>query len=43
MPQTDRMQKLQAMLEKDAGDPFLLFAMGNWRRSVNLLITDSVR
>ena len=28
MPPTDRMQKLQAMLEKDAGDPFLLFAMG---------------
>jgi Tfp pilus assembly protein PilF len=29
MPQTtDRMQKLQSMLEKDAADPFLLFAMG---------------
>jgi Tfp pilus assembly protein PilF len=29
MPQTtDRMQKLEAMLAKDAGDPFLLFAMG---------------
>jgi Tfp pilus assembly protein PilF len=25
---TDRMQKLAAMLEKDASDPFLLFAMG---------------
>jgi Tfp pilus assembly protein PilF len=25
---TDRMTKLAAMLEKDASDPFLLFAMG---------------
>ena len=25
---TDRMQKLQSMLEKDPGDPFLYFAMG---------------
>ena len=28
MQTTDRMQKLQTMLEKDATDPFLLFAMG---------------
>ena len=28
MPTTERMQKLQAMLDKDATDPFLLFAMG---------------
>lgn len=28
MQTTDRIQKLQAMLAKDAGDPFLLFAMG---------------
>lgn len=25
---TERMQKLQSMLAKDASDPFLLFAMG---------------
>ena len=28
MQSTDRMQKLQAMLEKDGKDPFLPFAMG---------------
>ena len=28
MQTTERMEKLRAMLEKDAGDPFLLFAMG---------------
>ena len=25
---TERMQKLQSMLDKDGGDPFLLFALG---------------
>jgi tetratricopeptide (TPR) repeat protein len=28
METTDRMQKLLGMIERDAGDPFLLFAMG---------------
>jgi tetratricopeptide (TPR) repeat protein len=28
MQTTERMEKLRAMLEKDGGDPFLLFAMG---------------
>ena len=28
MQTTERMQKLQTMLAKDASDPFLLFAMG---------------
>src|SRR4051812_44694462 len=28
MATTQRMEKLRAMLDKDAGDPFLLFAMG---------------
>jgi tetratricopeptide (TPR) repeat protein len=28
MATTERMEKLRGMLERDAGDPFLLFAMG---------------
>lgn len=34
MQTTDRMQKLQSMLDKDASDPFLTFAMGMEHKKV---------
>ena len=35
MQTTDRMQKLQSMLDKDASDPFLTFAMGMEHKKVH--------